>query len=82
MMWMMDDRLAFLREAKEQGVQPLIVVRKIKQDGLFEKGKEFNVAVDLKAIFGLTAHQLHDVVGWLRGVIADEVLENSLVSRE
>jgi len=75
---MMDDRKVFLREASEQGVQPLVAVRKIKRDGLFEAGKEFNVAIDLKAAFGLSPHQLHDVVGWLKGLVSDEVIEHSL----
>ncbi|GAA1722922.1 hypothetical protein [Fodinicola feengrottensis] len=78
----MDDRLAFLREAKEQGVAPLTAVRKIKHDGLFEMGKEFSVAVDLKSTFGLATHQLHDVVGWLKGVVSDEILEDSLRVRD
>ncbi|MDL2074996.1 hypothetical protein QNN03_00925 [Streptomyces sp. GXMU-J15] len=75
---MSNDRKAFLIEAKEQGCPALSAVRQVRDDGLWEAGKEFNVAVDLKAVYGLTPHQLHDVVAWLRGIASDEELENSL----
>lgn len=75
---MSDARKAFLDQAKAEGLAPLAAVRRIKEDGLVETGKEFNVAVELKASYGLTTQQLHDVVGWLRGLVSDEVLETSL----
>ncbi|MEV6738567.1 hypothetical protein AB0N14_17210 [Streptomyces sp. NPDC051104] len=70
--------MALLEEARRQGCLPLTAVHKVRDEGLFETGKEFNVAIDSKAVYGLTTHQLHDIVGWLRGVVSDEDLENSL----
>lgn len=75
---MNNERIGFLREARRQGCPPLTAVHKVRDEGLFEVGKEFNVAIDLKAVYGLTVHQLHDVVGWLRGLVSDQDLENSL----
>lgn len=75
---MSDERKALLEQAVAEGLAPLAVVRKIKEGGLVEAGKEFNVAVELKAAYGLTTQQLHDVVGWLRGVVSDDVLESAL----
>lgn len=72
------ERMIFLQEVKGEGWHPLAAVRRIREDSLFETGKEFNVAVDLKSVFGLTARQLHDVVGWLKGAVSDDVLERSL----
>ncbi|MEW2631541.1 hypothetical protein AB0903_07755 [Streptomyces sp. NPDC048389] len=56
----------------------MVAVREVRDEGLFEAGKEFNVALDSKAVYHLTTRQLHDVVGWLRGVVPDQVLEDSL----
>lgn len=77
---MSEERKALLEQAKAEGLTPLAVVRRIKADGLVEAGKEFNVAVELKAAYGLSTQQLHDVVGWLRGLVSDEVLESALES--
>ncbi|MEU2657251.1 hypothetical protein ABZ615_18230 [Streptomyces sp. NPDC007325] len=72
--------MVILKEAQEQGYSALTAVHKVKSEGLFEAGKEFNVAFDLKAVYGLTVFQLHDIVGWLRGMVSDEDLNRSLSS--
>lgn len=72
------ERLELLREAKVSGQTPLEAVRRVKNADLLEVGNEFNVAVDLKEVYGLQVRQLADIVGWLRGVVSDEELENSL----
>jgi hypothetical protein len=72
------ERLELLREAKGSGQTLLDAVRRVKDADLREVGKEFNVAVDLKEVYGLPVRQLADIVGWLRGVVSDEELENSL----
>lgn len=72
------ERAALLEQAKQEGLPLLTVVHRIKEAGLFEPGKEFNVAVDLKSALGLTTFQLHDIVAWLRGAMTDDQLERSL----
>ncbi|MBY8885850.1 hypothetical protein K7472_13440 [Streptomyces sp. PTM05] len=69
--------MVLLGKAKEQDCPPLVAIRKIREAGLFEVGREFNIAVDLKTVYGLTPQQLHDVVGWFRGVVSDEDLEET-----
>lgn len=74
------ERLELLREAKESGYTPLEAVRRVKDADLLEVGKEFNVAVDLKEVYGLQVRQLAEIVEWFRGLVSDEELENSLAS--
>lgn len=69
---MTSERLKLLRDSKEGGQSPLEAVRRVRNSGLLETGKEFNVAVDLKEVYGLPVRQLADIVGWLRGTVSDE----------
>lgn len=63
---------------REAGISPVDAVLRIKEDQLCRVGEEFDLAVGLKKEYGLTVIQIHEVIGWLRGVRSMEDLRTAL----
>ncbi|HEY3867450.1 MAG TPA: hypothetical protein VGM10_03840 [Actinocrinis sp.] len=76
------ERIAALNTARAEGLSPFSAVRMIRDDRLFETGKEFNVAVDLNNVYGLTTRQVHEIVAWLMGIASDDELKSALEPTE
>ncbi|MBS2965232.1 hypothetical protein KGA66_19440 [Actinocrinis puniceicyclus] len=72
------ERISALEAAKAEGRSPFVAVRMIRDSRLFEAGKEFNIAMDMRKVYGLTTRQLHDIVAWFKGFASDEELKDSL----
>ncbi|WP_433064882.1 hypothetical protein [Dactylosporangium sp. CS-033363] len=49
------------------GVDAIDAVVRLKEEALVPAGREFVAAQALRASYGLSVIQLHEVVGWLKG---------------